>query len=640
MTQKTAAHEIKGSAKLRAFAKKYERPDPPAKDTAPAPAPRDNIFERMDLANRIELDNSVDDTIDVVPQTRFIMLFIIFNVMKQYKDLNTERPLVTPSSIVAYCMLQVYAFLLICDYYGRPQTSFPASEFMDNDTRIQLLDVLCRSYVPPFMLTIFHALADCSDPRRPGLQYFATLAGSRFTHDFGRLIPAQVFLHAHNVSTDEDTSRNPATAMMHLLNEVLFNNTSGNNIHVAQYFSAGYSATEHHHSYMYEALYTVFSPVTGKSLLRRSNLQHIPIHPPTISSAMTSTTSTRNNQYILYLNADAANCRNMIKYVTAMSTIIKSDLSASFQLGAVPDDLNGTNILVHGYCELALPTWHSHKHVTITATKTQHDDEDYAAAISFLQPYKDATSIAIDYSAIKKLLTGQFASMFLGQDNTYDTKNGPPHVAFDSEKHVAPRTLYLDPYTSGDGPISYAMLAGLLIESFEIDGSSVPMPDPRIGLAPNNRQFLQGSAPISHIHHAYSATGVTPYQPYDRAIQKKQYQAISLDLYDMSSNRLGMIDDHLNTTDTNAVAGFDVLEHVRNFREMFNKVSFTSQPNNIMSASLISLDVWSPYRYVSSNADEHPQETTTFMLFNRRTEYGTSIPLVGSRHPSTIIPIS
>jgi hypothetical protein len=634
------ANAAQGSSRLRNFAKKYERPAPPASDAAPAPAPRDNIFERMDTANRIELDNSIDDVIDVTPQTRFMFLFIVFNVMKNYKDLNMERPLLTPSSLVAYCLFQVYAYLLICDYYGRPRTSFPASQFMDNDTRIQLLEAFCQSYVPPFMLTLFHAIADCSDPRRPGLQYFPTLAGSHFTYDFGRLIPAQVFLLAHNVSADEDTSRNPATAMMSLLNETLFAVTNGNPIHVAHYFSAGYTATAHYHSYVYEALYTLFSPVTGKSLLRRSNLQHIPIQTATINPTMSSSNAAYDNQYILYLNANPSNCRSMIKFISAMSALVKSDMSASFQLGAIPDDLNGTNILVHGYCDLALPTWHSAKHVKITATKTQDDEEDYAKAISFLQPATYTSQQKIDYTNIKKNLTGIFKTMLLGQDIDTDFTHGPEHITFDSETHAAPRTLFLDPYTSGDGPISYAMLAGLLIESYEIDGSSVPMPDPRIGLSKNNRQFLQGSVPLSHVHPAHSTAGITPYQPYVRAVRTRQWQAISHDLYDMSLNRLGQVDNELSTTDTFATAGFDVLEHVRNFREMFSKLSFTSEPSNILDATLVVLDVWSPYRFVGSDADEHPSTTSTFMLVNRRTEYGTSVPLVGSRHPSTIIPIS
>jgi uncharacterized membrane protein YqaE (UPF0057 family) len=38
------------------------------------------------------------------------------------------NPLLTPASFVAYCLFQLYGFLLVNDYHGRPNPSFYASE--------------------------------------------------------------------------------------------------------------------------------------------------------------------------------------------------------------------------------------------------------------------------------------------------------------------------------------------------------------------------------------------------------------------------------------------------------------------------------------------------------------------------------
>jgi hypothetical protein len=628
------------SQKLRSFAQKFVKDPPKDKEGNAIPAPKNDVFDRMDLGHKLSQDNSIDDTIDAFPDTRYPLKYIIYNVMKLYKTLDQERPLLSPSSFVAYCLFQLYAFALINDVYGRPHPSFPANQFMDADSRSDLLDALCNSFVAPFMLTLFHALSNTSDPRRPGLQYFCTLAGSRFKSDFGRYIPPQIFLLAHNMSCEADTSRNVAAAMAGLINSVLFVDSHDESLQIraAHYLTAGVTDTTFYDSWLYEAVKTLFSPVTGKSLLRRSNIESIP-HSSASRCFNMDCTDDDSNQYITFLNADFENTYAMNDFIAAYSNLVESAFPTSVKLGSIPDSQSGTTILVHGYSQFALPTWHSRsiKEDTELKLTTKLRTTKYAQTVKFLQLGTYTKGSANSYP---KDATGLTQGMYLIESGAHDAANDPDKVIkFDPELHEFPRVLYLDPYTSGDGPVSLAMLSGMLIESFEVDGSSVPMPQSEIGLAPNNRQFLQGALPLEFIHNGYKGSVEHNISPVARSVAKSRIQKISHDLYNMAQNRLGYMDmDSSDPTPAQTPPGFKLVKHVHSAFAMFSKLSFSS--NSLPSPKPATIDVWSPYRYVSSRSEEQPSTEKTFMIFNHRALYGTHIPMVSTRHPAQVIPLS
>jgi hypothetical protein len=356
------------------------------------------------------------------------------------------------------------------------------------------------------------------------------------------------------------------------------------------------------------------------------------------SSPAAQDASSQANMYIIFLNADSRNARSMFKFIATLSNVVKSDLSGTFQLGAVPDDLNGTNILVHGYSAYALPTWHDMTTTTGHKFSTEQDEEEYAKALGFMQPSTFSGTHSQKWIKDDEDLV---TKMYLIQKGKHEQKNEPKDLVeepFNPDTHVAPRTVFLDPYTSGDGPISYSMLAGLIIESAEVDGSSVPLPNTNIGLSKINRDFLQGALPLSRSRHGLNPRGHDNIQPSSRTVLKGQLQKISHDLYGIEKNRLGFMDSTTDSTFPTQPYGFNLIYHIRNKFQMFSKLSFTSAETP--SPTSVTLTIWSPYRYVSNDEDAHPSDACTYMLFNHRALYGTHIPLVASRHPSTIIPIS
>lgn len=635
----TKAFEVSNSQKLRAFARKFDRPAPPDVNQAPQPKPRNDIFERMDLPRNIRQTSSLAQHIDVTPDTRYIFLFIVFNVCKLYPSLEQNgRPLLTPSSLVAYCLFLTYGFMLINDYQGRPHPSFWAHNFMDSRARRTLYESLLRCYVPSFMMPIFHALADTSDPRRTGLEYFATLAGSFFDIDFGRLIPPQVFIFAHNMSTEQDTSRKPEEAIENLLEWAVFrNNATNTEINVAQYFSA---ATEDgtYYSWMYQTLNLLFSPVTGKSILRRTNIQAIPCFNMNISADHSDVT--RNvNPYIIYGNADDNNVFNTDKFIKEFSTIAKTDLDGSYQLGAIPDGLSGLAILNHGYAQTAVPTWHNlkvdaSKHDTFITVST------YAQKLGFLQP---STFVPGQKIPLPKDFDAAIRRMFLWTfEKKHDEDKEPKsdrYISFDSDIHEHPPALYLLPYEEGDGPVSYAMIGGLLIESLELDGTSVPLPNPAQKLSDNNSQFAQGAIPLNHVIKGYGSQDETRINAFERAKLRKAQQQISFDLYDLAVNRLGYVDEVVeDANQPNEMPGFQPADHVRGFNRIYSKFSF--RLGSALKVDKRRFAVWSPYRFIHDERNTMPQAKDIYMLTNFRAMYGTHVPLVETDAPSAVIPTS
>nr|QVI03752.1 coat protein [Aplosporella javeedii partitivirus 1] len=641
MSASTKAFSLKNSSKLRDKASRFDRPPvPELSETPVVPLPRNNFFRDLDLPNRIHFDNALDAVIDVVPDVRYCLIFIVYHVAKLYTS-KQNHSVYTPSSTVAYCLLQLYAFMLLNDVHGRSTPSAHATDFLGSESNIDYLKILLGSYVPPFMMDLFHGLTDCLDPRRPGIQYISTLAASVFNYDFGRLIPPGAFIYAHNQSCDEDTSRNVKGATQSLLAQVLFTTTSGVPISVGNYFSAGFSDNTFCRTWIFELLKLVFSPVTGRSLVKDLFFEEIPFSSQNLTRH-TPDNDSDSNPYTHYLHASSANTVSMKRFMQKMSSIVQTEFNAKFQLGAVPADLSGVNILVHGYSPVSLPTWHSRPLNDDFSLKTSRSVDEYAAAIKFkiLPPYTKGKATMPYPPEEKSFLSG----LYLVKNQKHDPTSEPlPFDTFNDEKDVFPRTYYLDPYTEGEGPIGYSMIAGLLIESDEVDGSSVHQPNSRIPLAPNNRHFLSGSLPMSQTRLSYDRSSSASFSVHPRTIMQSREISINHDLYCVGTNILGQFDSDCADDSVSQPSGFTLKSHIRSLSDMFSKISFYLSPKSgrtISPPDNFHAAVWSPYRHILDETDDYPTTDAIHVIFNLRTLFGENIPLVGSRHPAELMPSS
>jgi len=536
-------------------------------------------------------------------------------------------------------MTLIYGFMLINDYQGRTRPSYWSNEFMDSTTSKSYYKVLLSCYVPDFMIDIFRGLSDTSDPRRPGLEYFTTLAASIFEYDFGRLIPPQLFLYAHNMSCESDTSRNPSAAITELLSWNIFHDAPRNrDIEAGRYFSAGTSDGTFY-SFMFSTLDLLFSPVTGKSILRRSNIQAIPCFNMTIDPTQQDEDYI-SNPYTMFLNASSDNVYHMMKFMSEFSAFVKQDLKAGHQLGAIPDVTSGIAILNHGYSIYGLPTWHnadfSAEKIFIPIT-----DVKYAAKIKYLQPAPFTVGATIPNPSDPKGMLERLYLRLLNSTSHHkrDEPSSDKLVTFDSDIHVRPNCLWLLPYEEGDGPIGYAMITGSIIESFEIDGASIPMPNPLEKLSDNNSNYGQGAIPMSHVIKGYGTPDDVIVSPLPRAKLRVLLQQVSVDLYDLAQNRIGYVDAEVEDAAVPAnLPGFSPVEHIRGFKYIYSKISYRfGTPPPIEKRRLA---LWSPYRTIHIESNKAPRPQDVYMFSNFRTMYGTHIPLYGTEAPSQIIPSS
>jgi len=518
---------------------------------------------------------------------------------------------------------------------------------MDSDARAQLFDTLKNAYIPPFLEQIFQGLADVMDPRRPGLQYFATLAGFWFTIDFGRLFLPLSLLQMHNLAAEYDTSRRGLDAMYEFLTleciQVFSSPEESTWIRNGNFLSTTNDGI--HRSQLFQAFLTLLSPVTGRSLIRRTNMEpvDIPVTPTFNINQDGTIPSASSNPYTLFLNASPNNVKRMSSFIQDFSNIVKNEFSGVTQLGAVPDIITGVSILNHGYSLPALPTWSSAS-ITLDENdnlpnRTDNDFAAHAKIIKYLQPirkFKPGNRIPWP----EKCEDNFWSNFYLTLKGTdHDAKTEPDKfLVADPELHETPRCFWLQPYTEGDQPIAYSMICGLLIESAELDGASIPAPDPSLALRRTNNAFLQGSVPARNVNPGYVYDAVAPIAAVNRHKQKNDLQAVSLDLYNLAESRLPKFDSTIEDPDDNPVPhGFSIISHVRRLSLGFSKLSFREKTN---PPSTKKLPVWSPYRYLSNPGEIYPTEKDLYFLVMPRCMYGTHIPLIATEHPFERIPIT
>lgn len=629
---KTPGFIIKSNAAALSLASRYDR-----SSTQPNPAPepnyKDDIIDRINAEQNVSLNDGPTLILDVQPDYRFPLITVIYHVIRIYATLDQRNnPIITPASLTAYCMSIIYGFALISDSENiRITKSTYADAFTDNPVRRDLLLELERSFVPPFLRNILTGLMPTSDPRRPNISFVNTFAGFNSSYDYGRTFPISMFLKAHHLVATRPSNSNPTT----IFNDWLLMPVTQNayTLHIAKLLGAG-AASGTYDNWLLTRIRTLFNPVTSRSNTTRPTFSPITTFPYDI-------TSWEFNPYIYLLNADKDNIYTTLTFIKSMSSIINEQLSGSTQLGSLFDTPSGVQIMTHFYQGPALPTWHwftpSPNEKEITATT-------FATVLKFLTPPTNGNDHELPYpendNLIDKLL------YLVKKTSKHDAQNDPrSYIEFDSDEHVTPDVRYFDPYNYSASSLPYTMMTGLLIETEEIDGFTVPQPNINISLFDDNAHVLQSAVPLKNIRSATSIGDAgTPTDLFWRSVQTFVSPKIGVSLYDFSINALPYFDQQVSDAQPSALYGFDAEDHHSRFTRAFSKFGFRlpsmeqSKPANIPDQSLYA---WSSYRYVNTAAPRAtPRTQRVCMLLNFRTIYGTNVTLSQSVHPSRLIPLA
>lgn len=627
-TPTTRAFEIVNSDKLNKLASRFTKPET-TPDSAPQPPPKNDLYDRLNIEQRIQLDTGFDLTIDVQPDFRFIILSLIFHVNKLYALLEQkQRPLLTPPSLIGYCLYLIYGFFLVCDKHGRHTPSQYAREFLNDSDGQQILETLLRSYVPPFVLDILRGLAPTVLPRRPGIEFVPTFAGFSFHHDFGRFIPPQVFTIAHTLAASTRSNIDPDQVLTDWFESNIVIDTDMN-IKVGHFLGAGIQDNGRYENWFQSACISIFNPVVLRSLSQRPTFQRVSYTPHT-------TAPMNINPYELNLNSSVDNVPLTVSFLESLSDLVKHDLSASFQLGGIFSTISGINIVTHAYSDVSLPTWHYKSLGSHTVPKSA---KEFASAISFMTlniiDSKTKVSYPSDDSTITKFL-------YLVRNQDRNPKSDPDRIVrFSPRDHIYSPWRLFDPFDYLPSKFAFPIVCGLLIESNSLDGFSIPHPNLRSSLREDNSQILQSAVPLYGIRKATSHFADPTVR---RTITRDDKQKVSLSFYDMARNRLGIVDQTVaDSALPSQIPGFNLTNAIYRFNRMFSKLSYRTNDTHPIPSEFI--HAWSSYRHVLPSAPRVDDDTSidlnkVYMLLDFRTVFGTDVTLAQTEHGAKLIPLA
>jgi hypothetical protein len=603
----------------------------PASSPAPPPPFIKNDPKVPDLMASIDMTrNAYPATsskfiIDVIPDSRNMIKSIIFNVLPKYSEYNLkDTASASPLSILAYLTLSIYAFHLHHDHMIRRPESDYASDFMTKPKNVALYNNLMSMKLPKFMATILNGLNPTSDPRRTNIAFIPTLTGFSFKHDLPRVLPPSLFLMAHNLISTLSARTPPAEIFNHFYGST-FVTFDGTEHKIGQVLGTNLTVGTqvfHFPNWLNKAIHATFNPVVMR------NLQSRPFFTDSTFLAPSFTTA-NFNPYEYLLMADKNNSGDTDSFVSSMNKFFEDHEPTSTTLADIIANLSGSNIMTHSVSIPPLPTWHNEPTAATTSTDipVNKSRSDFATKIKYLTPSPISKRTENILPQDPKTSTGLFYLVSQLPADAPDANSD--FLEFDIDEHDEPQVRYFDPIDTSISKLAYTVITGLKIESFEIDGFTVPLPNCDIPLSTDNSLLLQSALPLSVIQDS-----MAPYVDIlDRKISHINSQPVLVSLYDMSRNYLGRITPTYHGTIPTTLPGFDILDPIGSISRMFNTYGFnigTKPPIGELKHH-----AWSSYRYVRSNQGDITDRV--FMILSFRPIYGTNITLSESKFPPTLI---
>lgn len=325
-------------------------------------------------------------------------------------------------------------------------------------------------------------------------------------------------------------------------------------------------------------------------------------------------------------------------------------MSASHTLVQVFDSAASNSVVAHMISGPALPTWYlpniddkkqDSNRLDVDPTKPKlifkkHPHAELADLLNYLTAPKFTTVTPVPFpapDADPKIND----DLYLAKDKA--PKDPRKFVLFDADKHVTPDFLTWNPNSSVPSAMFGPICAGLLIQNSDIDGITIPLPNPEAPLATTNGSFLSSLVNFADVRPAYVHSTYVE----QRNIPKRTNESVAFAIWNYCSIRLGRLGNH-STTDGQETrsSGFSFTDGFPSFRLSNNWFTFPSTtPSDRPTARL---HVWSSYRmYINENFDEYvksppPQPKDLGYLMSLRHLYGTEIQSGRTPHPSVLIP--
>ena len=637
-------------------------------------SPVANVLEMFKANSRAFFDTSNQWIIDVFPNMVPIIMYIMLMATRHFNAV-TDRDFakVSQHTICMYYVSIVYGFFLLNDLDVRPQTSSHASSWKEISWKKDFVELLSVLPVPEFLKSILSQFYPAETERTKNIFFIPSAAG--FDHDqfFGRVFPVNFFAEMHDCLANLQSNSTRIDIIKALFSEPLYTIGEEFTCTIPDLIGVSINQTtnttaNHMNSKLYQVYNSLFNPVLFRDNQRRSSLAALSFQPPAYANS-------HIGAYDLLFAATPNNLRELQVVLQAVGPVLSSASLCSDKLGTFVKNYSGNNIMSHGYSSYALPTWcytagagksDTFRAVTLLRQVTA---EARAADFSFLQPPAAAlttTHAVVDVHYATAAAPGTSIDVpenhVITRHNPYSLRLDQNHrhpyprhdtedfVKFSDSEHTHPTVLVLD--TAGnEGLTAYLTgLSGKIIESFELDGSTVSHPNALRSVGGQNAQFADSAIPYKYVrpgtdwHPRTNAQALLP--PLHRPTLYPSSRPVASSLLLMrNAMMLPQFQRNIHVAPPAALPGVTPIPGVVLPRAAQSMIGFAccDGSSNLAANDAVpgmtenELLIWSPYTYTPYESHEWPapdhSQSRHYYLTNLRTIFGTDYNLVSMRHP-------
>lgn len=599
--------------------------------------PQENT-KLTDIIHRLNFqqDTGPQFIIDCQPDLRKSIAYYIHAIKSMTPTLDIQSyPLVSPFTLCAYFQILQAAYLLNSDLTHRPIPSEFANEFVDRNELKMFNKTLNELTVPESLVYILKTQNPLFEPHRPGLKFVPTMAGFIFTHDYGRTLPAYIWLLIHNMfalvpknATSVDLIRQFYQAEVAVIN---------NRIYTVSNFLGGYythGANRHQHrNWLNQQYEKQINRFFGTLNIVRPTLQYIDLE---------SFQAPRNcnvNPYKFLLSLQRNNITPLTEMLNAISAFIKAKDLGKETISDIIKNSFGSSIVTHSIETANLPTHHymdplaQHIHVQPNV----QSDVQYSEHIRFMH----AEAQYNNNPAFPPANTPHFQPLLYQMTNTTHRPHEAIEVAiaynyrrFNAQADVTPDILIAQPLGQNFAHAQFSLVHGFMIESDGIDGTLIPLLNPANAAVVNNSTYLVGSIPyqqiMKNIPHGTPETAIRllrrtahPHGTQLNAIHIRDASKVIRPVFD-NENVSPVLTNHVGYVRENGHA---------NSLHCYTHSSWYAKHNTQLPAQ--SQFLWSSYRHVVSNSCTNHQVHFYYTLSGL---YGTNQTFLKIRHPATNFP--
>lgn len=628
----TSVHyEIKNSAALQGLNKKFSIQllnDKPTKL-----AKQNEWFSDMRLSRNMETADGEDFTIDVQPDYRFPFAYITNSCVTNYPRLDLKsHPSVSLYTQIFYEMVLFTASLLVQDFLCRVPNSFWAQTYRNDHQKFDYINLLINCHISLDTAVLIEQYIATDDPQKPNLNFIPTLGAGKFVHDYGRLMPPQIFLAMHNLLADMRNNV-PVNEVLRQLYDTLIITVNNNEYYCTHFLGGNFLVGNQNHRpthWIRSVIEGMFSPAVGRAHVQRPTLARINVTPQVIAE-------TSPNFYDLMLAYNPDDHGQNFTLISRLNQFYSSSSEIeTISLAAVIEKAGGITILSHTLETLSTPTWHYLAHpmnaMTADTAITTNTPAQFAARTHLYDqapvyngniPYPDEEEVDINLN-------------FYQVENVEHNpaENPVRYKAFDQRLSVNPDVFLFQPYERNCPRAETSTTLGLKIVSEEFDAAIIPLPNIADSLYANNGAYQVGSCPIRMVRPYIPRNDPnTGYRIIQRALNTHEINGFAI--RDGGQNILPVFDNQNVRPDLNPYEGLVEEHHHQDEHTAFTYAAWRDgDGHNVPERSRI---LWSSYRFVTNPGTA---DRGVNFYFSLRPLYGLGVPLIRLRNPSLLLHVN